>query len=482
MEACLRAVQRGKLESMELDLDLLVTPGLGDNSYLLISGDEALVVDPQRDVGRYLERVHERRARIRRVLETHVHNDYVTGALELAKATGAEVVAPARGGYQFAHRPVAEGDRLSLGDLTISILETPGHTPEHVSYAVSGATDGTVEAVFTGGSLMVGGAGRTDLLGAERTDELTRAQYRSLHRLAALPPDARVLPTHGAGSFCGAGPAPKARTSTIGDELSGNGALRAPDEGTFVREQLSGLLAYPRYYANMAPINRAGPRPIAEIPEPRALDPGSFADGMEAGAWAVDARSRNDFAAAHIPGSLNVELDDTFGSYVGWLVPFNAALLLVLPQPELEALAEARAQLVRIGYERVEGYLAGGIVAWTNEGRATSSYPTASFEDLCRALGSGQRPWVLDVRQRSEWDAGHIEGSEHVFVGDLPQQLDAVPRDEEVWAVCATGHRSSMAASLLDRQGIPVRLVGAGGVPGVLRLCGPAARSETART
>jgi glyoxylase-like metal-dependent hydrolase (beta-lactamase superfamily II)/rhodanese-related sulfurtransferase len=452
-----------------VELGVLVTAGLGDNSYLVASGDHAAVVDPQRDAVRTLGLTGPDAPRVRYVFETHVHNDYVSGALEVARATGAEVVAPARGGYAFPHRSAAEGDPFELGDLRLVALETPGHTPEHTSYLVEDRGDPV--AVFTGGSLMVGGAGRTDLLGSTLTDELTRAQFRTLRRLAALPDEVSVLPTHGAGSFCGAGPTGASRTSTMGEERAANAAMGAPDEQAFVRRQLSGLPAFPDYYGSMAPINRAGPRPLDDVPPPGPLSPDRVAERIGAAVWAVDARLRDPFARAHIPGSLNVELAADFASYVGWVVPFDEPLILVLPEPAGGALEEAVSGLLRIGYDRVEGYLDGGIEAWRASGRPLASYRGAGLEELCREYHAGRVERILDVRQRTEWDAGHISGSVHVFVGDLPDRMQDVPRDGEVWAICATGHRASLAASLLDRDGIPVRLVQSSGVDDFLRHC-----------
>ncbi len=460
-----------------MDVELVVTAGLGDNSYVLVSEAEALVVDPQRDVGRYLEIAASKGAVIGQVLETHVHNDYVSGAVELRAATGAEIVGPAGAGYGFAHRGVADGDELKVGDLRIVAVATPGHTPEHTSYLVYEGGSDAPSAAFTGGSLMVGGAGRTDLLGPAFTDGLTRDQFRSLRRLAALPDAVAVLPTHGAGSFCGTGPAPRERTSTLSEERVRNPALAAPDEETFVRMQLSGLLAYPAYYRSMAPINRAGPAVLGDL-MPRLsklrlskLSPEQLERAMAGGVAVVDARWRVQFARAHVPGSINVELDDTFGSYVGWVVPFGSPVALVLPEPEGEAMDEAATQLLRIGYDRIEGYLAGGVKAWRASGRAVGSYPVAGLEELCRRYRSSLRPEVLDVRQQAEWDAGHIEGSRHVFVGDLPGRVEELAGAGEVWAVCGTGHRASLASSLLDRAGIQVRLVDGTGVRDFLKHC-----------
>ena len=456
-----------------MDVDLMVTAGLGDNSYLISSGDEAALIDPQRDIGRFLAGAEARGASIRAVLETHVHNDYVSGALEVHDATGADIVGPARGGYGFPVRGVAEGDEVKVGDLVLVALETPGHTPEHVSFAVYEAGSDRPLAIFTGGSLMVGNAGRTDLLGPALTDELTRAQYRTLRRLATFPDQVEVLPTHGAGSFCGAGPAPKERTSTIGEERRRNGALTAPDEAAFAEHQLGKLLAFPDYYAQMAPINRAGPRLLRDVPSPVALSPEAFAGRVEAGDFVVDARWRVPYARAHIAGSVNIELGDTFASYVGWIVPFDVPLALVLPEPEGEALEEAVTQLLRVGYEHVTGYLAGGIDAWRAEDRPIASYPVAGLEELCRAHRAGRATNIIDVRQDVEWNSISIPGSRHLFVGDLPGRIEEVPRDDEAWVICASGQRSSIAASVMDRAGIPVRLVDGTGVRDFLRNCGP---------
>jgi glyoxylase-like metal-dependent hydrolase (beta-lactamase superfamily II) len=249
-----------------MDYELFVTPGLGDNSYLLVSAGEAVVVDPQRDAWRFLSAADARKLRVRYVLETHVHNDYVSGALEIRAAAQAEIGAPARGKYEFPHRAMAEGDEIRIGALRIVAWETPGHTPEHIAWLVY--EDGRADpvAVFGGGSLIVGTAGRTDLLGPDVADDLTRAQFRSLRRLAALPPSVQLLPTHGAGSFCTASVGSRDRTSTIGDELRSNPALAARDEDSFVRRQLEGLRAYPAYYAHMAGINRAGPPVLGGLP------------------------------------------------------------------------------------------------------------------------------------------------------------------------------------------------------------------------
>jgi glyoxylase-like metal-dependent hydrolase (beta-lactamase superfamily II)/rhodanese-related sulfurtransferase len=452
-----------------MDLEVFVTLGLGDSSFLVASGDEAVVVDPQRDAWRFVDAAARKGVRIRAVLETHVHNDYVSGALEIHEATGAEIVAPAKGEYAFAHRPAAEGDEVTIGDLVFRAWETPGHTYEHLSWAAHRHDPETPDAVFSGGSLLVGSAGRTDLLGPAHVDPLTRLQYGTVQRFRSLPGHVQVLPTHGAGSFCVSTLPNADRISTIDAERGHNGALLAADEAAFTRSQLTGLMEYPRYYPHMAPINRRGPAVMGALPTPTALTPGEFAGLLTAGMLVIDGRERTEFAEAHLPGSINIELNDGFGTYVGWMTPFDAPHVLVLPDPIDESLPEAMAQLVRIGYDGTVGYLAGGIDAWRAEGHDVRSYPLATTKELRERLEAGDPPAVLDVRQPGEWNSeGVVPGSILTFVGDLPDRLAALPRDRELWTLCTNGHRASIAASLLDREGLAVRLVGRSGILGLL--------------
>jgi glyoxylase-like metal-dependent hydrolase (beta-lactamase superfamily II)/rhodanese-related sulfurtransferase len=450
-----------------MDLELFTTEGLGDASYLIASEGEAALVDPQRDAWRFLAVAEARGLRVTRVLETHVHNDYLSGALEVRAATGAEIVAPARGGYAFPHLGADEGTTVEIGGLRLTAMATPGHTPEHIAWAVGAVgddDDAAPEGVFSGGSLLVGTAGRTDLLGDARTDELTELQAVSLRRLSALPPTVRILPTHGAGSFCSAGPAAPSRTTSIRSELARNPVLAAMAGGDFRDALLGGLGRFPAYYAHMAPLNRAGPRVLGRLPATPALDAGGLAAAAHAGARIVDARPRAAFAGAHIPGSLNIELDETFAAYVGWLLPFDAPVALVLPEPVGGSVEEAVTQLLRIGFEHVAGALSGGIDAWRADGRPTSSYPTASMDDVYAEAAAGSMPPLLDVRQPIEWrDDGVIAGARTIFVADLAGRLDELPRDRRITVACKAGGRAAIAASLLDAAGFEVRLVAEGG-------------------
>jgi hydroxyacylglutathione hydrolase len=447
------------------DIELIRTPSWGDNSFLLISGDEAAVVDPQRDAWSLVGACTGRGLSVRYVVETHVHNDYISGAREWQAATGAVVAGPARAGYAFPHLPLDDGEEITVGDVTLRALATPGHTPEHTAYLVLESGAAAPTAVFTGGSLMVGGAGRTDLLGPDRVEELTRAQFRSLHRLLALAPQTRVLPTHGAGSFCAA-PTEGSTTSTLDAERLTNPALTLLiDEERFVLDRLTGLPRYPVYYRHMAPINRAGPAVLSGFPPVPPLSPEEAERAAAAGAWIVDGRDRWSFAAAHLPGSVNVEIDDSFASLVGSVVPFGIPLVLLLPEPTHEAAVEARTQLLRIGYDAVSGTLRGGVADWEGSGRPVASYPACDIGDL-RAGADGVT--VLDVRQPGEWAAGVLPGSQRIFLGDLPQRMRELPRGRRVWTVCASGRRAAVAASLLDRAGLPTGVVASGGVPSLL--------------
>jgi len=282
-----------------------------------------------------------------------------------------------------------------------------------------------------------------------------------------------VLPTHGAGSFCVAAMPTTWRTSTIGAERRDNPLLTAPDFVEFSAELRDELMAYPRYYRYMAPINRRGAPVLGHVPDLPAINAADLAGRLGGDVWVVDGRDRAAFAAAHIPGSVNIELNSGFASYVGWMLPFDAPLVLVLPEPADASRVEAVTQLIRIGWDRIAGYLDGGIDAWTGGGYEVGSFPTASVGDLCEAMLAGQPLRVLDVRQELEWAWGGVPSSQQTFVADLPERLDDLPPDRPTWVICSNGHRASIAASLLDRAGLPVRLIGDGGVGEWRQRCAP---------
>jgi len=441
-----------------------LAPGLGDRSYLVIAGEHAVMVDPQRDVDPYLEAAEQAGARITYVLETHIHNDYVSGGLELSRRAGATLVLPSRSGAAYPHQAAADQERFETGRLRVRALHTPGHTLDHTSYVIDGE-DG-LGLLFSGGSLLAGSAGRTDLAGAAFTDRLTAHQFTSVRRLAALDPATVLHPTHGAGSFCTASGALGGGFSTVGRERATNPALMDADLPAFRDRQLAGLLRYPAYYPFMAPINRAGPQPLGTPVAPAALTPAALASLRDAEIAVVDGRARSSFAAGHIPGSLNVELGDDFGTYVGWILPFDAPLALVL-DAEQDA-TEAVRQLARIGFDRVRGVLP-GLRAWVAEERPAARFGRADVAELRAALSTSEPPRVLDVRQPDEWRDGTIPGSVTRFVADLADPDLWLPDSGPIWIVCASGFRASIAASVLAAAGREVVAVDGGGVPDVLR-------------
>ncbi len=429
-----------------MQIDVIETTSLGDRSYLVSQAGTGIVIDPQRDIDRVQALVAERGVTVTHVLETHVHNDYVTGGLELARVTGAVYLVPAGDDVGYDRVPAADGHVHRAGPLRITVLHTPGHTHHHVSYALAGV-DGRVEAVFTGGSMLYGATGRTDLLGAEHTDTLTHAQFHSVRRLAdELPAGAAVFPSHGFGSFCAATPT-SGTSSTIAEQRTANPAL-TQDEQTFVDELIAGLGAFPAYYAHMGPINAAGPAPV-DLSAPRAVDADELAGRLAAGEWVVDLRTRTAFAAGHLPGALNFELGDNFVTYLGWLYDWGAPLTLI--GDSQEQVARARRELVRIGVDRLVG-AAVGTPEELAAGADLGSYPVSDFPGLAARLAEHPDTVVLDSRRDDERAAGGVRGSLHVPVHELRDRIAEIPAGE-VWVYCGSGYRASIAASLLARDG-----------------------------
>jgi hydroxyacylglutathione hydrolase len=441
--------------------------GLGHQSYLITdeSAHMAAVLDPRRDIDIYLRAADAANAQITHVFETHVHNDYITGARELQERTGAIIVNAASAGLAYEHHGVSDGDHIAVGTLTFAVLATPGHTPDHVSYALYETGSDTPAAVFTGGSMLVGSAGRTDLVSPGMTLTLTRDQYHSLRRLLdTMPDDVLVYPTHGAGSFCGSTMSgPPTRRSTIGQERLASPAAHVADEAEFVRQQLAGYGAYPAYYRYMGDINQSGPRILGNMPELAPLVPQQVRHHLDHGVPLIDGRGRRSFAQQHIAGALNIELDESFGTYVGWLLPFNKPLMLLVE--DATGRKDAVAQLVRIGYERLRGYLDGGMSAWTSAGYPASSFEVITIDDLRGRWQRHDPLTVLDVRDAAEWNEGHIEGAQHIHVADLLSHLHEIPRDKPVATICRSGHRAAIAASIVSSLGIETLAVQRGGVP-----------------
>jgi len=418
-----------------------VDEGLGNSSYLVDLGfGRALAIDPARDPSPYLAAAERAGLRVAAAAETHLHADFVSGSGELA-ALGARVLAPAAGGLEWPHRGVGDGDEIDLGGLRLRALATPGHTPEHVAYLL---LDGDrPAALFSGGSLLVGAVARTDLIAPDRTEELARSLWRSLQeRILTLPDELPVYPTHGAGSFCSA-PTGGERTTTIGREKRTNPLLAAPDEEAFVARLLGGLGSYPRYFLRMREVNRRG-APIYG-PEPAGLaplTPDAVRRLVGAGAALVDARPVTAFAAGHVPGSLSIPLRPVFGTWLGWLVDPDRAIVLVLDddQDRADVVRQAR----NVGFEHITGELAAGFPAWAAAGLPTATIPLV---EPGRVNPSG----TLDVRQDAEFAAGHLPGVAHVELGSLGGVAD-LP-DGPLTLMCGHGERAMSAASILAATG-----------------------------
>ncbi|HEX9043041.1 MAG TPA: MBL fold metallo-hydrolase [Trebonia sp.] len=423
------------------------TPTLGDRSYLVHDGEVAFAVDPQRDIDRVLALLDQHDLRLTHVFESHIHNDYVTGGLALARRAGAQYLVNAADQVSFERTPVHDGEVVQIGPrMGVTAVATPGHTFTHLSYVL--ADDGERAAVFTGGSLLYGATGRPDLLGAQHTGALVRAQHASAHKLAAMLPDAAELfPTHGFGSFCSATQS-QAASSTIGLEKAANPVLTR-DEETYVRELLAGLTGYPAYYAHMAPANAAGPSE-PDLSPPGHAAPAELRRRIEAGEWVVDLRNRSVFAAGHLPGSLNFGLDGSFATYLGWLIEWGTPLTLL--GESADDVARAQRELVRIGIDRPAAAATGSARDWAaGTGAGLASIRTATFADLA-AVRRHRPVTVLDVRRADESGPSRIRGSLNIPLHELPGRMDEVPPGE-TWVHCAAGYRASIAASFLAAAG-----------------------------
>jgi hydroxyacylglutathione hydrolase len=419
----------------------VVDAGLGNSAYLVDLGDgRALAVDASRDLRAVRQEAERRGLRIAFAAETHLHADFLSGAGQLAASDGATVLASTAGRRAFPHTGLADGDEVDLGGSRLQALTTPGHTDEHLAFLL---LDGSRPVgVFTGGSLLVGAAARTDLVDPDRTEELARAQYRSLQRLLTLHDELLVWPTHGAGSFCSSPPGVD-RTSSIGHERATNSLLRAADEDGFVAQLLGSLGSFPPYFLRLAEINRRGPAVLKAAPALTELSPVTVAHLLRDGAVMVDARPVIEYAAGHVPGSLSIPLRDAFATWLGWVAPHRQPLIVIRSADQDPD--EIAWQAAKIGYDNLAGEVGGGIEAWRSEGLPVTS------TGLVRA-GHVAGPEALDVRQRSEYADGHIPGARHVELGALVARAGELPGQPMV-VMCGHGERAATAASLLERAG-----------------------------
>lgn len=420
--------------------------GLAHYSYLIGAEHDALVIDPRRDVEVYLKLATRKGYRIRHVLETHRNEDYLIGSLELAGQTGAEVWhADSQWDYKYG-QPVQKGKEWKIGSLALRALGTPGHTPGSMSYLLEDK-QGVPWMVFTGDTLFAGEVGRVDLLGKDKLKEMAGMLFDSLYnRLLLLGDGVIVCPAHGAGSACGNKISSRLWT-TIGLERRLNPRLQYKDRDEFITRIAVGM-ERPPYFKQMEEWNIKGPPRLMSLPEPQPMSPPEFAERALESAI-LDTRLQS-FGPAHVPGSISIWLGGVPG-FAGWFLPYDRPILLVNetdnPMPVIR-------YLLRIGYDRVDGYLAGGILSWQKAGYDTESTKTVTVTDLCYRLDSGEDTWILDVRSDSELEqVGDIPGAHHIHIKQLLERLDEVPKDHPVFIFCGTGLRSMIAASLLQQQG-----------------------------
>jgi hydroxyacylglutathione hydrolase len=413
---------------------------LGNASFLVTDVDRgvAVVIDPLRDVDAYLSRADALGVRVTHALDTHLHNDFVSGRRELQAEAGTDIA------------ELAPAQELSVGDVTFQAIHTPGHTPDHLSYLL---TEGSrPRALFSGGAVMVGAIARTDLLGPHLAVHLALEALRTLQvRLRGLPDDIAVFPTHGSGSFCGTGGG-SGHETTLGVERATNPFFQTTEVMPFLARALN-QHRYPAYYRDMAAVNRAGPRLLGRHPAPPTkLSAEAVVKLMDEGAAVVDVRLGRDYDRGHIPGSYSVGLDGPVSAWVGWLIPRGRRIVLA-GGTDAQHL-KAQRQLYRIGFDTIAGALDGGIDAWQAGDRDVSVFETVDVEDLAAWILSAEPMTVVDVRDEHEWSAGHVPGAVHMYVPDVPHRAGEIPTEAPVAVHCASGYRAGIAASLLEQAGL----------------------------
>jgi hydroxyacylglutathione hydrolase len=424
---------------------------LAHASYMLASEGEAVVVDPQRDVEIYLKAAEEQRVKIRHIFETHLHADFVSGHNELAARTGATIYIGAKAGAAFSHVDIQDGFELRVGKMRISVLETPGHTLESVCLVITDEEKSPKPwAVLTGDTLFLGDVGRPDLSKTHTPKQLSGLMYDSLNKkLMALGDEVLVYPAHGAGSLCGRNMRAE-RSSTIGTERLTNYALQIKSREEFVRQLTENLPARPEYFLQDAEINRAGASPLSELAALQPISSSELKALLDDGVIALDVRPGEQFAEAHVPGSINIALSGQFASWAGTVLGLSARPVLIAESPE--QLSEARLRLARVGIEDARGYLKDGVGGWMQAGFALAETPQISVQDLQRRLQTGKSA-VLDVRREPEWQAGHIEEAAWWPLDNFKVAAPEIDHDAPVAVHCKSGYRSMIACSLLQRAG-----------------------------
>ena len=413
---------------------------LGNASFVAFDEENGVgvVIDPLRDIERYVHLASEHRLKLTHALDTHLHNDFVSGRRELAVEAGSNT------------DELEAGAELTVGRMTIRAIHTPGHTPDHKAYLIS--EGGRARALFSGGAVMLGAIARTDLLGPHLAVHLALEALSTLQvRLRALPDEIRVFPTHGGGSFCGTG-GRSGHETTLGHERKTNPFFQITEVMSFLARVLN-QPRYPTYYRDMAAVNRGGPTLIGmTLPTLPTLSADEVAGLKDEGAAVVDIRPGRDYDRGHIPGSYSVGIDGPVSAWVGWLVARGRPIVLV-GGTDAE-LRKAQRQLVRIGFDTIAGVLDGGVDAWRSSGREVSTFETVDVEDMAQWVLSAEPMTVVDARDEHEWVTGHVPGALHMYVPDVPHHADEIPSDAPVAVHCASGYRAGIAASLLEQAGL----------------------------
>jgi hydroxyacylglutathione hydrolase len=431
-------------------IEPFVDTGLGNSAYLIGSHDtkKGILIDPLRDVDRYLQAASERGLTLTHILDTHLHADFVSGNREIAHQTGAVIAASADAQLGFEHQPLTEESVIDLGAFQVRVMATPGHSPEHVAFLLVEPDGKTPSAVFSGGALIVGGAARTDLLGVELAQPLARQLYHTIHdKLLELPDAVDVFPTHGSGSYCVA-PVSSERVTTIGQERRSNSLAQARSEEEFLQRALAGLPSYPTYYKYLREVNQKGAKILGGIPVLKPLSAGEVQAMTEQGVVVLDVRHGKKFASGHIPSSYGIRVDAPLTTWAGWLIPFGSRIVLVSESTD-QTVAATR-QLIRIGYDDLAGYLEGGIESWAKAGYPVETIPSLSVKELRERLGEVM---LIDVRQRSEWSEGHIPNAIHFEAGRVAWEELPFPHDKPLAIQCASGNRSMSVSSVLRKRG-----------------------------
>ena len=434
---------------MSLTVISLDTPTLGDRGYIAHDGKIALVVDPQRDIDRVEQVLSENNLTLGAVVETHMHNDYVSGGLVLSQNYQATYITSAEDPVAFKRTAAHDLEEFAIGSFGIQALHTPGHTFTHLSYVLHDES-GKAIGIFTGGSLLHGSTGRPDLLGDSFAAELARLQHGSAHRVTELLEESTpIYPTHGFGSFCAA-TSTSGNSSTVKDEKLGNPALLLPVE-QFVTQTLAGLDDFPAYYKHMGPRNHAGAAPI-DLSELSRLSTDELLKTIASDAWVVDLRDKEQWAKGHLAGTVNFGVSGSFATYLGWLFPYEKELVLISDQAEQIALAQR--ELVRIGIDRPKASFLGDVRTIGG----TVPTPLVQFKDVPVIL-SDSSIRVLDVRRNSERETSHIANSSHIPLHELAQRMSELSTNKTLWVHCAGAYRASIAASIIQNAGLSVVLI-----------------------